>query len=228
MRFPRLLTALGACFLLAACADTTSPQFDGAISAKAEKKPKAEPVVTETFEEPTTTVFTPHFLRYAAAAPALQTYSGQFWAKQGSSTSYKVDYLPDIYGDTEHFLKIDIPSGAILYRPDGSVVAESDSILIGVSIDSELLKVEFEPHGTLFAGEKPVRLRIYYTFADADYNSDGKVDKDDLEIEKKYLGFGYQGTDEDPWLKLSADTRSIKNKYVELTLRHFSNYAVAW
>ncbi len=221
MRIRRVFTALGTCLLLAACADVMSPPA-GDLNAKKEAKSPTS------FDDAISgDWFMPHFLRQSADAPPLQTYNVQFWAKRGEGQKIQVDYLPTADSSVYHFLKLEVPNEALLYRPDGTVVEYGDSVLIEVNIDPELLLVRFAPHGMIFSDAKPVKLRIYYELADRDLNGDGKVTKDDFEIEKKQLGMGYQPVDGAFWQMLGGEIE-MKNKYVEVTLRHFSNYAIAW
>ncbi len=229
MRLRRMLVALSACLVLAACGEMTSVPTDELLFGKGKAIGKQNNDRFSTGNDHHEPVpFFPHVLRQSVNAPPLQTYHVEFWAKYDAATNVRVDYEPDIYGDTTHFLFIHVPSEALLYRPDGSVVAPGDSVLIGVTIDPVLLQVNFEPHGMIFAPRKPIKLRIHYELADADYNGDGKVDRRDADIERHDMGFGYQAREGDLWFKFDPDDRSIRNKWVQLNVRHFSNYAVAW
>src|SRR6185436_12686671 len=104
----------------------------------------------------------PHFLRWAgksapqfrassASAPAplsLDQYAVSFWAVRGESRTAQLNYR-DAVGDAGHpFLTITIKDPIEL--PDSTVLAEGDSVLVTVTIDTTKLAVSLTPTGLQF------------------------------------------------------------------------------
>jgi hypothetical protein len=68
--------------------------------------------------------------------------------------------------DSVQFLAFDVPANTRIQQPDGTPVADGDSVLIAISLaDSSRLIVAFAPSGLTFSGQ-PAQLTL--SFAEAD------------------------------------------------------------
>jgi len=165
-----------------------------------------------------------HIIRQAVTAPRLQTYRMSFWAVRGRQTTIFVNYrrapgqwFPD------QFLRFKIPMNGLAAGAGGAPLPRGDSVLITMTIDTVLFKVDFQPSGLLFSTSSPALLAIWYKNANPDLNEDGIVDATD-EALRDQLAFWYHGK---VWLKQWS-----KSDPTQLTVSgpifHFSQYAVAW
>ena len=165
-----------------------------------------------------------HILRQSATAPRLATYRVVFWAKRGSQRTIAVNYrrapgqwLPD------PFLRFRIPINGLAAGAGGAPLARGDSVLITMTIDTVLFKVDFEPSGLLFSTSSPAQLAISYKNANPDLNEDGVVDASDTALQE-LLAFWYHGK---VWLKQWSKSDPTQLN-VSGPIYHFSQYAVAW
>jgi hypothetical protein len=165
-----------------------------------------------------------HIIRQAATAPRLATYRVSFWAKRGTQKTIFVNYrratgqwFPD------PFLRFKIPINGLVAGAGGVPVARGDSVLITMTIDTVLFKVDFEPSGLFFSASSPAQLAIWYKNADPDLNEDGIVDAGD-EALREQLAFWYHGK---VWLKQWSKS-DLTQLTVSGPIYHFSQYAVAW
>jgi hypothetical protein len=169
-----------------------------------------------------------NILRQRVGGPPLEQYTGSFWAVKGTSRTLEIDYVslePD--GTGEDFLRVDVPSDALLLRSDGQPFEPGDSVLITVVIDPELLLIRFEPSGLTFNSDDPVRLRIDYAETDDDLNGDGVVDGKDAAIKELELGLWRQSRTDAVWERIgSAHFKDLEE--FEGELFRFSNYALGW
>ena len=98
--------------VLAACSDSSGPEVE---------KPESEL----------------QFVRFPATPP-LETLVVSFWAVKGDNREIEIDYLPEEVGeDGEEFLEFRVPNDALLRRPDGTLFAEGDSILITITVSPD-------------------------------------------------------------------------------------------
>jgi hypothetical protein len=104
-----------------------------------------------------------------------------------------------------------------LVDPTGGPLAEGDSILISLVLDRQELKVEFLPHGLVFAGKEPMELAVWYVYGNLT-NGEGKTESD--------LDIWYQAFDGAPWSDLNA--LHPRGQALIADVYHFSNFAVAW
>jgi len=184
---------------------------------------------------------TPHFLRWAGsvapqfgaarvagsafqAAPlSLDRYSVSFWAVRGQSRSAQLNYLDASGGTSQAFLNLTITDPETL--PDGSTLADGDSVLVTVNIDTTKIGVSLEPTGLQFGA--PAQMQMWYGGAGGDLNGDGVVDASDAYIETQLLGMWYREGDVADWQRIPA-TQLVDQKSFIVALPHFSQYAVSW
>ncbi|HUL02219.1 MAG TPA: hypothetical protein VLV16_03185 [Gemmatimonadales bacterium] len=187
----------------------------------------------------------PHFLRWAgSSAPkfrvsgsssgqvvsgvsqagplSLDRYSVSFWAVRGEARSTQINYL-DANGNNSHpFLSLTITDPATL--PGGAPLAEGDSVLVTVTIDTTKFGVSLEPTGLTFG--EPAQMQMWYGGADGDLNGDGVVNAADTYTETQLLGIWYQEGDMSAWERVPA-TQLLDDKSFIVALPHFSRYEVA-
>jgi hypothetical protein len=120
-----------------------------------------------------------------------------------------------------------VDAEALSARPDGTPIADGDSVLITVRVvDPARLLFQFEPAGLTFNPSRPAELRIHYNHADDDLDEDGDVDVDDATLELT-IGIWRQENDGDPFERLGS--LLVDNlEEVEAELGGFSRYALAY
>ena len=104
--------------------------------------------------------------------------------------------------------------------PDGGPLAQGDSLLISVELDPEMFRVEFMPHGLVFAADDPMQLKFWYTFAD-------QTTRDGLQRDPSSLRVLYRSKPGDPWVPIDSEI-SLQGHFIVTDVYHFSGYAVAW
>jgi hypothetical protein len=104
-------------------------------------------------------------------------------------------------------------------------LAEGDSVLVTLSIDTTKIGVLLEPTGLRFG--TPARLQISYDGAGGDLNGDGVVDETDSYIESQLLSMWYREGSDGGWEQIAAE-HLIEDKVFIVDLPHFSEYAVSW
>jgi hypothetical protein len=187
--------------LVAGCgADTTAPQ----------QKPTSEL----------------HFIAFASNAPAIMDTVVSFYAKLGDNREIHLRYAP-VAGQSEEFLRFEVPGEALARRPDGTAFAPGDSILITVRLtDVKHLKFDFQPAGLRFSADHPARLRVEFAHCDRDLNGDGVLDPQDQQL-LLTAGIWRQETTSEPWVRL-ADVLHLEIDEVEANILGFTGYAFAY
>lgn len=167
-------------------------------------------------------------LRTAASAPPLVATTASFYALKGQNREVRLFYRPAPGSlDSTEFLRFKVPDESLDRRPDGSVIATGDSVLITVTVlDVAKLIVDFQPAGLRFAASKPAELKLSFAEADGDLDDDGDIDGDDVAAESR-LAIWRRETIADPWVRLSS-VLSVSRDEVEATITGFTNYAIAY
>lgn len=212
-----MFSSIGVCIALASCSDAVGPRASALPSEGGAPSVQFDAVRRQV-----------NILVESPTAPPLEAYTLEFWAIQGAGKTVVVNYRPGSNAVSNRFMRLVIPSGTQLYRPDGSRVADGDSVLITATIDRQLLLVTFGPGGLAFGGSRPARLRLYWGNANLDLNGDGLVNQLDEDIIRTLLVIAYQPAAGDPWSIPSDQEKSPDNRYIEISLPHFSNYAISW
>jgi len=164
------------------------------------------------------------FVRAADNAPPLDSLQVHVWAKAGENRQALIRYqkVGSYGGDV--CLEFKIPGDGLWKRPDGSVVAKGDSVLVTITVvDPKLFNFRFEPSGLQFRPDHPAELRVSYKWADRDFNGDGREDDKDTRFD---FGFWKQETDASDWIQ----TGTVKNADLEemrAEIRSFTRYALA-
>lgn len=154
---------------------------------------------------------------------SLDQYSVSFWAVRGEARAVQINYV-DVDGGTTHpFLLLTTTDPAFV--PGLGEVAQGDSVLVTVTVDTTNLSVALEPTGMQFG--TPAQMRIWYGGAGGDLNGDGLVDSTDAYVETQLLGLWYREGTVDPWTNIPA-THSLEDKSFTSPLAHFSEYALSF
>jgi hypothetical protein len=207
MRCTRPIVLLVAALLtgMAACSDTTSPG-DGTTRPPASL----------------------NFVRLAQAGPPL--FDGglaSFYAVQGEDREVRI-YFQDLSGaQGEEFLRLRVRPASLLARPDGSPIADGDSVLITVRVaDPVNILFEMEPSGLTFSPTEPAELKIHYAHADHDFNDDGTINVFDDQI-KGQLAIWRQEALTDPFVKLGS-VNVEESEEINADVLGFTRYAIAY
>lgn len=167
------------------------------------------------------------FIRFAPDAPALVDTIVSFWAVKGENRRVEIRYVPTTsYPDGGVCLEFRVPGDALLRHPDGRTVQRGDSVLITIRVVNPAeFKFEFEPAGLQFDSRKPAELRVYYYWADRDYNGDGVIDGQDEEIYQNFTIWRQERVGE-PWSAQVAE-RDQSSEKIKAFLTGFTRYALA-
>ena len=171
----------------------------------------------------------PDFLHPAAGAPSLAQQTVSFYAVQGQDRRVSMWYHADPGAlDSARLLEFRVRDKARITRPDGSVLAAGDSILITLTVvDPVQLIVDFQPAGLRFAGDgEPANLKMWYIEQDHDFNSDGVINNTDSAIERSLAIYRRESVN-DPWARLVSDV-VVRLDEVEAVIRGFTHYAIAY
>jgi hypothetical protein len=154
---------------------------------------------------------------------SLDQYSVSFWAVRGEARTVQINYL-DVDGGTTHpFLLLTTTDPEFV--PGLGELAQGDSVLVTVAVDTTNLGVSLEPTGLLFG--TPAQMQIWYDGAGGDLNGDGLVDSTDAHVETQLLGVWYRENSAEPWTQIPA-TQSLTEKSFTSTLPHFSEYELSY
>jgi hypothetical protein len=148
-----------------------------------------------------------------------------FWAVRGRSHALGIHYVSG--ATTQPFLQLSLPADALLRRPDGTMFADGDSVLISLTVDSSLVMVTFTPSGLTFNPTSPLTVDVFYGAADLDLDGDGDVDPVDEALRLERLGVWYQEFTGTPWERTAA-SHDPESRRFAVSLYHFSGYAVSW
>ncbi len=253
MRKRTILAAVGL-LALVACADPTgpSPPADGpfdefAMLAKAAGSNGGD--------------VESHILQHSEDAPSPEVYTLSFWVTRGQSSLVRILYSePESDDDrddddgkrkaeSDTFLALYVPEGALKNYPDGSPIGKKERVLFTITVDPEHLLVSLEPYGLEFNKKSRPWLYLSYSIASGDYDGDGDVDKADSYIEENHLGLWQRtrGSSEpahadfqsqagavlqsqaggDSWSPGDAK-KSTKRDYLSSRVAKFSDVAVSW
>ena len=169
-----------------------------------------------------------HFLRPALTAPPIADRVVSFWAVRGQRRELRLMYRPAPGGvDSVEFARLRVDDRSLVNRPDGTPIAQGDSILITISmVDTLQLITEFQPAGLVFSNSRPARLWLKYGEADPDLNRDGLVTAADTALVLA-LKIWKQENLGDPWQQLPSTVNLIELE-LEADRPGFTRYAVSY
>lgn len=203
--------ALGLCvtLLTAACDSATDPTAAPDVSAARRDRTDSRETATTSPSDTTAPVSSaPAPLQFLPGAPRLRTYDTTFAAHQGWKQAFVI-----FHEDGNYFMVLDVPASAQFVDADGTPVPNGAPVAIRARVDSASVSFEFGPHGSYFAGSRPVVLWVYLKYVAL--GSGGLPD------------IWYQEDATEPWNPMSA-TADRAGNWLKVELRHFSNYAVAY
>ena len=150
-----------------------------------------------------------------------------FYAVRGQEREGKIFFLAPDGGIGEEFVRLKIGSATLLARPDGSPVAQGDSVLITMRVvDPALLLVEFQPSGLQFNPAEPAEMEMRYGEADDDLNGDGHHDSEDEALISS-LGIWRQELPGLPFVRLSSSLFTSLTS-CDAKINGFTRYALAY
>jgi len=161
-----------------------------------------------------------------SAPPELAAVS--FYARRGKRVEGRIRLAdqPGI-GRGRDYLRLTIPKDALLARPDGSPIAEGDSVLITIRVvDPARILFQMEPTGLQFNPSSMPELRIRYDIAAGDLNHDGRHDAQDDSVET-HLGIWRQPDAGSSFVRLESTVQRTSQD-VRANLPGFSRYAIAY
>ena len=169
-----------------------------------------------------------HLLTVKSDAPGLANPNVSFYAVKGRNAGADIWYRPRAgQRDSTKFLEFRLGGATLDRRPDGTAIADGDSVRITVTVtDPAHLIVQFQPSGLTFSSKDLARLRMFFGEAGDDLDGNGRVDSDDDSVEQK-LSLWRQEASGLPWFKLfSAVVKDSKR--VDADLNGFTGYALAY
>jgi hypothetical protein len=206
MAFRRLLVLAAATLAAAAsCTDSTAPDTD-----------------TERAATDLRLLAAPH------TAPPLATTQASFYAVKGRGTGVDIWYRPAAgRSDSSKYLEFRVGSNSLDRRPDGTAIANGDSVLITLTVtDPTHFIVDFQPSGLKFSDGDQPKLKISFAACGDDLNYDGKVDNTDATMLSS-LAMWRQEAPFQPWFKLTSSV-SVSVKEVNAQLSGFTGYALMY
>lgn len=170
-------------------------------------------------------------LRLLAApygTPALVTTQTSFYAVKGRVTGTDIWYRPRAgRTDSTKFLEFRLGAASLERRPDGSLVAAGDSVLITLTVtDPTHFIIDLQPSGLTFTSSDQPRLRISFAACGDDLNYDGRVDAADAAMLAS-LSVWRQERPFQSWFKV-ASTVATSVKEVDTQLSGFTGYALMY
>ena len=167
-------------------------------------------------------------LTVSPTAPPLATTQASFYAVQGKNAGVDLWYhARPGQRDSTKFLEFRLGGSSLDRRPDGSVIAPGDSVLISVRVTDPLhLIVDFQPSGLLFSPRDLPRLRLFFGEVGDDLNGDGHVDSNDDALLQQ-LSIWRQEAPGLPWFRLSSAVVK-ESREVEASLGGFTGYAIEY
>lgn len=167
------------------------------------------------------------FLSFPGDAKLPAFTDTSFWAVAGEDRELVLYYLPEEGDDDgEEFFELEVDDDALWKRPDGSIVAQGDSVEIRVTLDPEgRFLFRFGPSGLQFRPDRPAELEITYLRLGGDLDNDGDIDDDDADFEER-MQLWRQEAPGDPWFP--AGTIHFEDlDEIEGEIHHFTGFAIA-
>jgi len=170
-------------------------------------------------------------LRLLAApygTPPLVTNQVSFYAVKGKVSGTDIWYRPRAgRTDSTKFLEFRLGTASLDRRPDGSLIAAGDSVLITLTVtDPTHFIIEFQPTGLKFAATDQPTLKISFAACGDDLNYDGIVDAADASMMTSLSMWRQEGPFQ-PWFKVTS-TVVTSVKEVDSALPGFSGYAMMY
>lgn len=155
----------------------------------------------------------PEFLPWDLLGPQLETMHASFTPVRGQKSTLEIRYI----GQGGRFLRLEIDSETLRWRPDGTPIALGDSITIDVYVDPRRMMVTFHPPGLVFNPMQPAYLELRYDAA-----------SDAFMARESQIALWRQESLHEPWLQVeSARVEAINQLRAAANLGGFTRYALA-
>lgn len=167
-------------------------------------------------------------LTVAPDSPPLATTRASFYAVKGRGAGVDLYYRARPgRTDSARFVQFRMGGASLDRRPDGSLIAQGDSVLITLTVVDPLhLLIDFQPSGLVFSpGDRP-KLQMFFGSVGDDLDHNGIVDAEDDKV-RNSLSIWRQEAVNQPWFKL-ATARLTEEREVEAELLGFTGYAMAY
>ena len=224
-RFRLLATVL----VLAACApDRVVGPTLAPMVPNAARSTSTTSTTTTTTTTTTASDTSPHFVTAASDAPTIANPVVQFWAKKGVDQTATMYYHRASGGrDSIPFFSLRVRAKSLWLRPDGSAIADGDSVLITLTlVDPVRLLVDCQPSGLVFSPNAPARIKMSYAGADDDLNGDGVVNMTDSTLARALMIWRKE-TSTSPWL-LVPSNNATGAEAIDADIGGFTTYAIAY
>jgi len=167
-------------------------------------------------------------LSVTSDAPPIATPIVSFYAVKGRNANVDLWYRPRAgRSDSTKFLEFRLGGNTLDKRPDGSPIADGDSVRITVTVvDPVHFILVFQPSGLTFSTNNPARLRMFFAECGDDLDRNGRVDSDDENV-KQRLSIWRQEVPGLPWFKVASAVVKV-DKRVDADLAGFTGYALAY
>jgi hypothetical protein len=168
----------------------------------------------------------PNFLSPAPDAPSIANPVIVFTATKGRDTVVRMIYNKGRTGrDSALFAQFRVPSQGLAYRPDGTAIAQGESVQITMTlVDATRGIIEFQPSGLRFSSKNPAVLKVSYEHANPDLNGDGVVNATDTQL-RSQLHIICRESPTSQWFSIPS-TNSLELNEVEAPILGFSGYAI--
>jgi hypothetical protein len=154
---------------------------------------------------------------------ALLTDSVQFWAVKGQDREGALQFV-----GLEDFLRLRVKPQSLQARPDGSPIADGDSVLITIKATGDSVLFSLEPSGLTFSAAEPAELKIEYGQVGDDFNHDGSVTQIDTML-RSQLAIYRQPTPGAPFTRITTTAENDESlEEIEAKLTGFSRYAISY
>jgi hypothetical protein len=168
-----------------------------------------------------------NLLRLNPSSPPIFNPEQSFYAVKGEDRELRMSFQNSLGGEGEEFLRLRVRPASLQALPDGSPIAQGDSVLITVRIvDPANILFDMEPTGLTFSQSEPAELKIHYNHADPDFNDDGSINAADDEI-KRVLAIWRQETSTDPFVRLGS-VNEVTLEEINADIFGFSRYAISY
>jgi hypothetical protein len=159
--------------------------------------------------------------------PALCADTATFWAKKGTDRLGRLAFDDGNCPQGEDYVELRVNAQSLFKRPDGSVIANGDSVLITFwVVDPDSMLYHFEPAGLLFDPNHPARLHIEYRQTHDDFDHDGQSTHADSLIKDSLAIWRMEDTDTAFTRLPSANFEDADE--IEADVLGFSRFAIAY
>ncbi len=149
-----------------------------------------------------------------------------FYAVKGRSYDVVLRFGSASGTPGDKVLEFQLSAASLLKRPDGTAIANGDSVFIEIVPDTTGKMVfSFYPSGLAFDSTAPALVTMWCNHAAADLNGDGVVNALDEQLWYE-MAVWKRETSDDPWGK-QLTTRSSDGSQLQTLVSGFSSFSVA-